>query len=79
MRAQQDSNKIRHSVGAAVLCASFIGAVAGSITIAEPDTDNKAEAFNWYRKAAEQGDAGAQSILKTAENGKIIRQDDSGE
>ena len=31
--------------------------------MAEPDTGNKAEAFNWYRKATEQGDADAQFNL----------------
>ncbi len=63
MKTQQDRNNIRHFVGAVVLCVSFIGAVAGSIAIAEPDADTKEETFNWYRKAAEQGDAAAQYNL----------------
>ena len=62
MKTQQDRNNIRHFVGTVVLCVSFIGAVAGSIATAEPDTDNKAEEFKWYRKAAEQGMRGHRII-----------------
>ena len=63
MKTQQHSDNIRHFVGTVVLCVSFIGAVAGSIATAEPDTNNKAEAFKWYLKAAEQGNARAQDNL----------------
>ena len=64
MKIQQHSGSIRHFMGTtAVLCTSFFGVAGGSIAMAEPDTGNKVEAFDWYRKAAEQGYARAQNNL----------------
>ena len=44
--------------------------------MAEPDIGNKVEAFDWYRMAAEQGNAGAQLLPGVCyENGEGVSRD----